>query len=810
MKAKITIKNMLFLVLSVFVLCSVMSLSASAVKNDCPHNLGSDGWSVDASVSCREIKWCDDCGDYAARPIQNSALHNPGVWTEVVPNTCQQAGLEAIFCTECGVYKFQERVIPAHDYKVLFGQDATCMADGYRFMACLTCYDMVTEVLPMDPDAHKFTEWQITKAATCVDESGVRTKYCLCIDENGNQCTVTETETYKDPDNHVETDWNIYDEKVDPTCQAPGYLYKICEGCDEEISKELPQHSESEWKVLNTVPSTCHTHGTERRKCECGLEYDYELPLDEANHVYSDWITKKEPSCTVGMRYRYCQHHYDVRLEQEIPSNGEHNYGDWETVIEPDCSKTGLEKMVCADCDKEVTRELPTKHDFTTWITEVEMCCDESKLSNGSKLAKCNDCTFEKYFTVPSLHDFGPWVIATLSTCENGNEGMLRRTCAGCGKVETKPYIQEHDFTDWYVTSEPVCAVDGKSGFEGQRTRWCRTCNFFEHKAIPVTHEFEIEEIIEYPTCRYSGEVKVKCLYCDEEKTEYPVAVGHKYGEVEVGTGTGAAWTPVADADITCGMTVTEKSTCVYCGDVKYENKTAQHTYGNWYCDNGFICGEGSTTMTRVCQKCNVTETSQVKLNHPNLKTVTTEATCSTSGYTRESCPDCGYSAIVGEITPAYGHELDANWSSKLVPSCTSKGSRYKACANCDYLEYQDIEKTDHIQVYIELGVEPTCIQAGKSPKTYCAVCKQVFESVEIPALGHDHPEGVEVCTRCGAYKGSDKNCVCACHSQIGIERIFFQLINKIYQLFGINQQCKCGDLHYTEVGFFAKLFGRG
>lgn len=820
MKAKITIRKMLFLVLSVIVLCSVIGLSASAVNYDCPHDLGETGWSTDPDVPCREIKWCDICGDYAAKPIQNSMLHNPGKWEEIVANTCQNPGLEAIFCTECEVYKFDERVIPAHDYETLFAQEATCMADGYKFKACLTCFDMVTEVLPKDPDAHNFTEWQITTEANCVNDSGVRTRYCLCFDENGNQCTKTETETYKDPDNHVENNWELDSTKVAPTCQAPGSLTKICEGCNEEIVKVLPQHSESSWEELSKVDSTCHTNGVQRRKCECGFEYDYILPLDESNHVYSEWITRKEPSCTAGKRYKYCKYHYNVEIEQEIPATGEHSFGEWITVIEPDCSKTGIEKQTCADCGKEVTRELPTKHDYTVWTVKAEMSCDESNLQDGSKLAKCNDCSFEKYFAIPALHDFGPWLIQEHSTCEAGNEGLLRRTCVGCGKVETKTYVEEHDFTAWYVTSKPVCAKDGKSGYEGQRTRWCRTCNYYEHESIGVNHEFTDWDIITYPTCTDSGKRTAKCNFCDEIRTEYPVAVGHEYGEVEIGTGTGADWKALTADKIICGKNVTEKSSCIYCGDVKYENKTVGHAYGNWYCDTKIDCSKDGIaapgTFTRKCTRENCDTTQQnkqedaVSYKHPNLKTVTTAATCTTSGYTIESCPDCGYSAIISEIEPAHGHKLDANWSSKIIPSCTAKGSRYKACANCDYLEYEEIAKTEHIHMYIELGVEPTCTQAGKSPKTYCAVCKEVFESVEIPALGHDYPEGAEVCTRCDAYKGSDKNCVCACHSQSGIEKIFFQLINKLYQMFGINQQCKCGDLHYTEPGFFAKLFGRG
>ena len=115
-----------------------------------------------------------------------------------------------------------------------------------------------------------------------------------------------------------------------------------------------------------------------------------------------------------------------------------------------------------------------------------------------------------------------------------------------------------------------------------------------------------------------------------------------------------------------------------------------------------------------------------------------------------------------------------------------------------------------HNEVVDTEGTAPTCTEAGKTAKSYCGVCLEEFASEEILPLGHKYDAGSETCSRCYVYAGSpDESCVCACHSTDGMEAIIFGIMCKLYSFFGINQFCKCGVMHYEEVGFFAKLFGK-
>lgn len=809
MKAKITARKMRFLMFCLTVLFSVMGISLSASAADCEHpNLKEGNWEIIQKTTCQEqgykTQWCKDCGTEVKEylPFDENA-HVKGEWTTITPHTCQNDGYQVIYCYYGCVHKdgenagekiiLDEKTIPAHDYQIIYREDATCQKEGYHFVACVTCYDSKSVTYPIDENAHKYTPWYTTKEATC-SEAGVMKRKC-------HYCAFVDSKEYLDADNHTKL---VRDEanKVPATCEAPGYYPVKCTGCGAEMKEEIPQHTESDFKPISETASTCSSHGIQRRLCECGYEYDFELDLNPDAHVYGEWHVTKEPSCTDGSRYKFCEYHYNAQITEAIPANGEHNYGEWAVVIEPDCSKTGLEERTCADCAEgtaghKETRTLPTKHDYRKWEIIAEMSCDEKEMKKGTKLAKCDNCSFEKYFTIPAVHSFSEWRIVINADCKTGTPGTMERTCSGCKKVESKEYYAEHDFTDWYATGKPVCAREGITGRTGTYTRWCNTCRTTEHKAIGVNHEFVDVGIEKYPMCKSNGELVAglktqKCKFCDETRT-VEFYREHNFSQ----------WVNSEDA-------VCKKSrTCACCGYTELEDS---HEYVWLYNGEKVVCGtkfENPVKLEKYCTKCGAwsDETKTVtEIKHPNKITVVTEATCTTSGYTVEICPDCGDETVVGDIIPAKGHSLDEEWSSKNEATCNTNGSRYKACAGCDYIEYQEIDRTEHTLIELSPGLAPTCTESGYTAETFCTVCREIFHSEEIAPTGHKVPEGSEICSVCKVY--IDAGCACACHSSTGMEKLIFTILNKLYQMFGLNQECSCGVLHYDEPGFFAKLFG--
>ena len=834
MKARKLIRNTLSLMLSILMLMSVVSIAFTAGAATCDHSsFDSDPsivWVTIRETTCAQSGLkstsCPVCHEtvYYEIPLDPEA-HVIGPWETVRPSTCTQTGLEERYCINGCVYKdtntkivLDQRVTPMHNFSRLYGSDPTCVKEGYEFVMCTDCLTMETRTLPIEAEAHKMSDWVIVKEATCNEDSGERVRYCLNCDDSGNQCTKIEKEFFKDYDNHTNVKWHE-DQKVEATCYADGYVPGECVDCGAYVTYTLPQHSQAVYEVISRTEPTCISTGVERRIClgdridggltGCGYEYEVVLEITEdSEHIVSDWKIAKQPSCTPGLRYRSCIYHPDADREEElIPANGQHNYGEWVVTVEPDCSSTGLREKVCADCGDTVVEELPTKHNYLDWTDVAEMNCDETAIQDGTKLAKCNDCNYQKYFTVPAAHEYGLWVIKEKADCKTGKVGTMERYCNKCGKTETKSYTQEHDYCEWYISANPVCQTAEFSGREGMYTRYCKLCKVRETKSIPVTHEFTDWKVEKYPVCSAdgsfeSGRTVGTCKFCGATKTE-TLEGGHSFGE----------WVVTVQSD--CSRTDGNKNgvkerKCCNCGFVEKTVVPVEHSYGAYELA-GYKCNDaanGTEKLVRVCSKCNQTDEMILPENykgHPNLSVSVVAPSCATSGYTVKYCPDCGYTERTDIVEPN-GHQLDENWTTIGIATCTAEGSRYKACAKCDYLEFEYFEKASHMLIEIEPGIEPTCTTAGASPKSYCSVCGQIFESSIIPAVGHQFVEGSETCKICKVYMGTE--CACSCHSTSGIEAIIFKIINKLYQAFGINQYCGCGVMHYEEPGFLAKLFG--
>lgn len=139
------------------------------------------------------------------------------------------------------------------------------------------------------------------------------------------------------------------------------------------------------------------------------------------------------------------------------------------TVIETaaTCTETGLEKIICADCEEVLEEQKlpidPENHDFGEWEIKEKPTCTEK----GSKTGECSRCGGTETVKIDALgHD---WVL------ENENDDTHKCTncettahhtfiAGGCDECGTYEHNKEDDYQiKAYVYSSEEDALNDKN-----------------------------------------------------------------------------------------------------------------------------------------------------------------------------------------------------------------------------------------------------------------------------------------------------------------------------------------------------------
>lgn len=256
------------------------------------------------------------------------------------------------------------------------------------------------------------------------------------------------------------------------------------------------------------------------------------------------------------------------------------------------------------------------------------------------------------------------------------------------------------------------------------------------------------ESTVKAPTCTEKGVTVFTCSVCQDTYQIEVDALGHT--EVEIPA--------VAPTCTAVGSTAGVK--CSVCNVVlraPEEVAKADHTAGEAVVENKVdaTCTQaGKYEEVVYCTVCNA-ELSRVEktievVAHTEVEIPAVAPTCTTEGSTAGvKCSVCGEVFTAPEVVPAKGHT----------------------------------EET-------VAGKDATCTETGLTEGKKCSVCGTVIVAQEeIPAKGHDFVNGV--CSVCG-----ESNCDHMCHED-GILGFFWKIINFFCKLFGMNQTCDCGALHW-------------
>lgn len=146
------------------------------------------------------------------------------------------------------------------------------------------------------------------------------------------------------------------------------------------------------------------------------------------------------------------------------------------------------------------------------------------------------------------------------------------------------------------------------------------------------------------------------------------------------------------------------------------------------------------------------------ELSHTcSYRSEVTEPTCTTGGYTKETCTLCGRT-WTGYYTDPLGH--DEIPTARIPATCTKPGkTEGTKCSRCSLVMQapSEIPMLPHTPAAAS-DIPPTCVEDGKQDVTVCSACGNFLDYTVVPNLGgHVYTEyGNRVCYRCGSVDDED------------------------------------------------------
>ena len=607
--------------------------------------------------------------------------HNYGAFTETTAATCTTDGVMTATCSYNSSHT-QTKVIPklGHAWGAwTVTAAATCTTDGVETRTCSNNTSH-QETRPIPKTGHNWTSWTVTVPATCT-ANGTETRTCQnsgCsetetrtipkLDHNWSAWTdLGETQGHSrtcSVGNETETEahtWEcIVDARAlvdaDPDCTTGVKYYKTCSVCGRISTTNDSAHtfvtSEAGHRLvaIEAKAATCETAGN-IQYWQCAVCHKY---FNNADGAAAHEITAAQTVVAA------LGHDFDLTATP-IEVTGGHQYP---------CTRCGgygfgttLGAVEAHTFDQQVagTRySTGTQQDCTTAATYYYSCKCGASENNASH-------TFTSGGTLGHNMTAHPAVTATcaaegrIAYWECSRCHRLFSDAAGTTTVSADalsvPKTTNHSFGDWTTLTAATCTE------EGSETRTCAVCGKVETRTTAaLTHSFTSTT---YRT-NNNGTHNVKCIRCDV------------YGPDVNCTNTTSTST-AAD----CLHKGTTTYTCADCGGTwVVEGAYGSHvTTGNHHAAVPADCTTAGTVEYWTCSVCNKyfadaagsTELSLAELTAPVLghqltMTPASGANCTTAGNSAYyTCARCGkyFSDANGQyeiaanswVIPATGHD---------------------------------------------------------------------------------------------------------------------------------------------------------
>ena len=461
-------------------------------------------------------------------------------------------------------------------------------------------------------------------------------------------------------------------------------------------------HLYDDWFV--TVVNTCLEPGEKRRECKMCDYYEVQ-EVSASGHTEvidkSSVPTCIEPGMTEG---KHCETCGEILVAQEeIPATG-HTYGDWTESKAATCTEKGEQRRDCTNCDHFETRITEPKGHTEVIDSKVDPTCTEPGLTEGKKCELCGEILVEQEEIPATGHNYGDWTESQAASCTE--EGQERRNCANCDHFETRK-IAVKGHTE--VIDEAVAATCDKDGLtEGKHCSFCNE-TLVKQEIIKATgHEFGEWKTVVEPSEEAEGKAIRQCDKCDEMEEKVLPKLDHVH-------------------------IYAEQTTEPSCTE------------------------EGYTTYTCACGE-SYKDYYAPAMGHTEVIDEAVHVTCVQNGLTEGShCSVCGETLVKQEVIEAIGHEF-GEWDTVVEPTEDTEGKAVRQCPLCNETEEKVLPKLDHVHIYTEKIIEPTCTEQGYT--TYTCTCGKSYKDNNVEAKGHTEaidPKVDPTCTEPGKTEG--KHC---------------------------------------------------
>ena len=372
---------------------------------------------------------CADCGNVVKGDAKTVAGHKHSLTkVTVIEPTCTNAGTEAYYCSECGLYtatndvdapgnadaeavdftakdaKGVDVVAPGHKY-VVNKVDATCAVPAHYEISCANCKDNA---------ADKYVKKYVTFTT-----DPAKASYYLHTDGsvNGTSTSIKDIELpYLDPavKNHAFTKKVVLKAATCEVGEIAGYKCDTCGKMNVHNVGEVKGTALGHKPVKTVVPATCGTAAQESTKCEnCGYYYN---GTEYVENFVGTPVAGSKPV---------------------VAPNAKCTYTKWTTLVAPTVFEEGTEAATCSVCG-DVNTTIVNKIDKLS-VAKASNTVKAGKKSLNVKSSAANATGYRVYYKKAGAKSWKSYTKKTAS---------LSKTFSGLSKgkyyVKVKAYAKNY------------------------------------------------------------------------------------------------------------------------------------------------------------------------------------------------------------------------------------------------------------------------------------------------------------------------------------------------------------------------------